>query len=151
MALSCKLASRPLLDQNRHCFCACPIAPRSAFSKTVSSIARAEIWKVRPRPIRARVATLSPVTSRSINSTRPESGAKAPLICAIKVDLPAPFGPMMAWISPAWRSIDTLSVAFRAPKDLVKDVARSKASDMRTRLPGQNPRHPAPRKKDNAK
>src|SRR5690606_19920883 len=80
------------------------------------SIASDEIWKVRPSPRRARADTPRPVMSLPRKRIVPALGFSVPLIWWISVVLPAPFGPISAWISPGLRSRLTLSVAFRPPK-----------------------------------
>src|SRR5690554_2568117 len=59
---------------------------------------------------------------------RPESGARLPAIWAISVDLPAPLGPIRAWISPGRRSSETSRVACSAPKRLFRLSSVSTAS-----------------------
>ncbi len=44
-------------------------------------------------------------------STAPVSGARLPLAMLNNVDLPEPFSPRRAWISPPWNSIVTSSLA----------------------------------------
>jgi hypothetical protein len=43
--------------------------------------------------------------------TSPEVGSRSPSIVSIAVDLPAPFGPSSATVSPGWMSKDTWSSA----------------------------------------
>src|SRR5262245_20606055 len=47
---------------------------------------------------------------------RPESGGSAPQSCWTMVVLPAPFGPISAWISPGATESETLSTATTPPK-----------------------------------
>src|ERR1700677_218937 len=54
------------------------------------------------------------------NRMAPASGASSPKSCEISVVLPAPFGPMTAWTSPAMTSSDRESLAARLPKRLVR-------------------------------
>src|SRR6056297_1763488 len=108
-----------------------PSAPRVAFCNTVSSIARADTWKVRARPRRARARVGKCVTSRPAKLTWPASGLRAPQIWAIRVDLPAPLGPITAWISPGRRSRLTSSQARTAPKDLLNPLVVRMGSVMR--------------------
>src|ERR1700733_1596270 len=60
---------------------------------------------------------------------RPPSGDRTPDIWLISVVLPAPFGPMMAWISPGLTSSVTSSVTARLPKFLRSPSSRSTASE----------------------
>src|SRR5690606_34304981 len=50
----------------------------------------------------------------------PVSCLSVPQIWWMSVDLPAPFGPISAWISPGRRSSETSSVARSAPNDLLR-------------------------------
>src|SRR3954453_10679914 len=59
---------------------------------------------------------------------RPASAASCPLNCAIKVVLPAPFGPMTACNSPFRTSKERSSVATMPPKRLQRPVTRRSAS-----------------------
>src|SRR5260370_16722120 len=49
----------------------------------------------------------------------PESAATAPVMILIRVDLPAPFSPMIACTSPPRSSNETLLTAFTPPTNLV--------------------------------
>ena len=60
-----------------------------------------------------RMATVWPSTS-----TLPLSGWYTPLRIFISVDLPAPFSPISAWISPPCRVKSTLSSTRTGPKAL---------------------------------
>src|ERR1700733_11960336 len=53
---------------------------------------------------------------------RPAFGASSPQIWVIRVDFPAPFGPIRAWSSPARTVSVTSSVASTAPKDFRRPV-----------------------------
>src|SRR3546814_14069698 len=55
---------------------------------------------------------------------------------AIRVDLPAPLGPISAWISPGSTARSTPSVAFKAPKALCRPCSSRSASVM-ARLSGE--------------
>ena len=88
------------------------------FCSAVISIANDETWKVRARPRRARATASSPVTSRPLNRTVPLSGGTVPAIWPMRVDFPAPFGPISAWISPGYSVSDTSSLTARPPKYL---------------------------------
>src|SRR6266576_2421517 len=56
---------------------------------------------------------------------RPRSGASEPAAIAIKVDLPAPFSPRRAWISPAWASNVTPLTASTPSKLFHTSASRS--------------------------
>src|SRR3546814_8473287 len=103
---------------------------------TENSQASYETWKVRPSPRRARRATGQPVTSSPSSTTRPASGLRPPASWAIRVDLPAPLGPISAWISPGSTARSMPSVAFKAPKALCRPCSSSSASVM-ARLSGE--------------
>src|SRR5919204_4581506 len=64
------------------------------------------------------------------NRIAPASGRSSPASCATSVVLPAPFGPMMASVSPASTSRSTAHVAMSAPKLLVNP--RTSSSDSPT-------------------
>ena len=57
----------------------------------------------------------SPVRSSPSNTMRPEVGAITPVTQLKKVDFPAPFGPMMARISPRGTVSETLLSAVNPP------------------------------------
>src|ERR687889_2465728 len=63
-------------------------------------------------------------TRRPATSIVPASGATAPVMILISVDLPAPFSPTSACTSPAHRSKDTPRSARTPAYDLVIDSAR---------------------------
>src|SRR5882672_7625199 len=77
------------------------------------------IWNERARPMRARCGAARAVTSTPSKRTRPASGRRPPASCPMKVVLPAPFGPMIACVSPSRTSRSMPSVARNAPKLLV--------------------------------
>src|SRR6185295_16624162 len=58
------------------------------------------IWKLLARPLRLMISGSNPAMLSPCKSMRPELTPKRPLIRLNSVDLPAPFGPMMAWRSP---------------------------------------------------
>src|SRR5690349_14819079 len=60
----------------------------------------------------------------------PVSGLRLPVSWWTRVVLPAPLGPIRAWISPGRTSIETLSVARSPPKRLTRPVAASRGSAM---------------------
>ena len=55
----------------------------------------------------------------------PRSGASAPVMILISVDLPAPFSPTSAWTSPAASSNETPLSARTPANDFVIEVADS--------------------------
>ena len=67
----------------------------------------------------------SPVMSSPLSRMRPEVGRSTPVRQLKNVLLPAPFGPMMARISPRWISKLTLLSAVRPPKRIVRPSVRS--------------------------
>src|SRR5947208_7959488 len=77
------------------------------------------IWNERARPLRARRGAGRCVMSSPANRMRPASGRRLPASWPMKVVLPAPFGPMMACVSPSRTSKSMPSVARSAPKLLV--------------------------------
>src|SRR5438874_12602890 len=74
------------------------------------------IWKERASPLRARRGAGSRVMSSPPKTMRPPSGRRLPASWPMKVVLPAPFGPMMACVSPSRASKSMPSVARSAPK-----------------------------------
>src|SRR3981081_3487315 len=84
------------------------------------------IWKERANPRRARAGAESAVMSSPAKRTRPRSGRRSPASWLISVVLPAPFGPMMAWVSPSRISRLTSSHASSAPKLLVRPLTSSR-------------------------
>src|SRR6185295_10709043 len=74
------------------------------------------IWNERASPLRARFGAERAVTSSPAKRMRPASGRRLPASWLMKVVLPAPFGPMMAWVSPSRTARSMPSVARRAPK-----------------------------------
>src|ERR1700675_1964342 len=64
----------------------------------------------------------------------PASGRNSPASAATSVVLPAPFGPITAWISPGSTASPTSLAAIRPPKRLVSPaVSRSGSAMRRTR------------------
>src|SRR5882762_1492674 len=84
------------------------------------------IWKERAKPRRARAGAESAVMSSPAKRTRPRSGRRSPASWLISVVLPAPFGPMMAWVSPSRISRLTSSHASSAPKLLERPLTSSR-------------------------
>src|SRR5262252_5560249 len=74
------------------------------------------IWNERARPLRARCGADSAVTSSPPNRTSPRSGRIPPASWPMSVVLPAPFGPMIACVSPSRTSRSMPSLARSAPK-----------------------------------
>src|SRR5258705_5793581 len=83
------------------------------------------IWNERARPLRARRGAERCVMSSPANTIRPASGRRLPASWPMKVVLPAPFGPMMACVSPSRTSKSMPSVARSAPKVLTKFLTSS--------------------------
>src|SRR2546425_4994068 len=83
------------------------------------------IWNERARPLRARRGAGRYVMSSPANRMRPPSGRRLPASCPMKVVLPAPFGPMMACVSPSRTSRSMPSVARSAPKLFVSPLTSS--------------------------
>src|SRR5260221_11306591 len=83
------------------------------------------IWKERANPRRARAGAESDVMSSPAKRTRPRSGRRLPASWLISVVLPAPFGPMMAWVSPSRTSRLTSSHASSAPKLFARPLTSS--------------------------
>ena len=102
-----------------------PCTARATVSSADSSPASAVIWKLRASPIRARRCGASRVMSAPSSNTWPDDGASVPIICAISVVFPAPFGPISACSSPGAMLSETPRVTTSAPKDLCSSrVAR---------------------------
>src|ERR1700723_954831 len=78
--------------------------PNNAATERFSNTERCSngkgIWKDRPRPARQRCSGGKPVMSRPSSRMRPRSGRSMPVMRLNRVDLPAPFGPMMPSASP---------------------------------------------------
>src|SRR5260221_8875436 len=83
------------------------------------------IWNERARPLRARRGAERCVMSSPANTIRPASGRRLPASWPMKVVLPAPFGPMMACVSPSRTSRSMPSLARSAPKLLVSPLTSS--------------------------
>src|SRR6266581_6420529 len=83
------------------------------------------IWNERARPLRARRGAGRCVMSSPANRMRPASGRRLPASWPMKVVLPAPFGPMMACVSPSRTSRSMPSVARKAPKLFVSPLTSS--------------------------
>src|SRR4051812_41565095 len=98
-------------------------------------------------PARPRRSGGAWVTTHSPMAIEPAVTARSPESRLIRVDLPAPFGPMTAWISPVRTSRETSATACSPPKRFVSPSARSAASGMAGLAGGQRlggrprPRH----------
>src|SRR5258708_13539623 len=84
------------------------------------------IWNERANPRCERTGAESAVMSSPAKRTRPRSGTRSPASWPISVVLPAPFGPMIACVSPSSTSRSTLSLASSAPKLLVRPRTSSR-------------------------
>src|SRR5258707_7461995 len=111
------------------------------FSYTVSRGKMLVRWNDRPIPRRQRSWGAMPVTSRSLNTTRPSSGSRCPVIRLKSVVLPAPLGPMIALIDPRGTVNDTPPTAMKPPKFL---------ESPRTSSTGGPPRHAGPQREHRA-
>ena len=88
------------------------------FCRAVNSGATEDTWKVRASPSLARATMSRRSMSRPAKRMEPLSCRTSPATCLMTVDLPAPFGPISAWISPGRKSSVTSSLATTAPKRL---------------------------------
>src|SRR4051794_13685149 len=93
--------------------------PSITFSATVNAGISMKCWWTMPMP--AAMASSGPENRTGSPSTRisPSSGWYRPYRTFIRVDLPAPFSPSSAWISPGATTRSTESFAVSAPKRLV--------------------------------
>src|SRR5712664_1353647 len=83
------------------------------------------IWNERARPLLARLWAGSAVMSSPPKRIRPASGRRLPASWAISVVLPAPFGPIIACVSPSRTSRSMPSLARSAPKFLERPLTSS--------------------------
>src|SRR5579871_3668677 len=83
-------------------------------------------WNERPSPIPQILYGATPVTSRPLTRTRPAVGCRWPVIRLNSVDLPAPFGPITAAISPSATARSTSDTARKPPKDFERPRTSSK-------------------------
>src|SRR5438105_4138184 len=97
----------------------CAWTARATLSSAEKSGKMLVIWKERASPSRERAGASSDVTSCPANRVVPASGLRSPASWPISVVLPAPFGPMIACVSPSSTSRSTRSVARRPPKLLL--------------------------------
>src|SRR5215212_885768 len=87
--------------------------------------------------------------SRPLNQIRPALGARWPEIVLIKVVLPAPFGPIIQWTSPASSRKSMSSLATSPRKRFVRPCvlmssATTQPSRRRSKDTFESARHPAP-------
>src|SRR6185312_1818571 len=102
----------------------------ATFSSALKSRSTEVIWNERASPSCTRAWIGRRVTSRPRKRMVPESAARPPVSWLTSVVLPAPLGPIRAWISPCFTSIDTLSVASSPPKRFTSRSVTSRASVM---------------------
>src|SRR5207248_7474160 len=96
-------------------------------------------------PSRERRSGGARVTSSPRKRTRPEVVLSSPERRLRKVDLPAPFGPMMAWTAPASMRKEIPATAASAPK---RRVSASVSSNASTTGSPQQAREPAGKRED---
>src|SRR3954454_1054521 len=90
------------------------------------------------------VSGLRPVMSASPRRMVPLVGGRSPESRLVSVDLPAPLGPITAWMRPRQRSTETSFTAARPPKRLVSRAAESRTSSpIRALLAAREPLHQA--------
>src|SRR5262245_52132742 len=95
----------------------CAINAACTFSNTVSFGKMLVRWNDRPTPSAQSRYGAMPVTSRPPRCTLPESARRWPVMRLNSVDLPAPFGPMMATISRRSTARLTPSIAATPPNE----------------------------------
>ena len=100
-------------------------AAMRTFSSVVALGRMLVIWYERAMPFCEMPSGGSVVMSSPLNRMRPEVGCNTPVRQLKKVLLPAPFGPMIARISPRLTSKFTLLSAVRPPKRIVSPSVRS--------------------------
>src|SRR5207248_10187740 len=125
-----KLLSRRASARKRKEWPAWACTASATFSMARNSRSTAVIWKERASPSCTRAWIGRWVTSRPAKWMLPESGLRLPVSWPTSVVLPAPLGPIRAWISPGRTSIERLSVATRPPKRLTRCRVESSASAM---------------------
>ena len=89
------------------------------FSSTVRCGNTAEIWNERTRPMRAMRAGAEPVISRPLKKIWPRVGSRKCVSRLKQVVLPAPFGPISAWMLPRRTLSDTSLTATKPLNSLV--------------------------------
>src|SRR3546814_15225548 len=77
-----------------------------------------------------------PRSDRPSNSTEPASGRNRPVSTFRSVDLPAPFGPMIAWIVPSWTCRRTSFSAASPPNRFETPETSRSAMGSALLLPG---------------
>src|SRR4051812_11999688 len=86
---------------------------------------------------------VQPVTSRPPSVISPDVDGTSPESRLVSVDLPAPFGPITAWMRPRHKSTETPFTAASPPKRLVRFFACSTASLMPGLLAARQALHQA--------
>ena len=111
------------------------------FSSTDRCANTAEIWNERTTPRRAIAAGCSCVMSSPSKTILPEVGVRNLVSRLKQVVLPAPFGPISAWIVPRRTRRLTLSTATKPLNSLVRSgVSRMKSEALMVTLPASPPR-----------
>src|SRR6185312_3467160 len=98
------------------------------FSSTVSFGKILVCWNERPSPMPQILCGATPVTSRPLTCTLPAVGRRWPVIRLNSVDLPAPFGPITAAISPSATARSTSETARKPANDLERPRTSSIAA-----------------------
>src|SRR5262249_50415284 len=94
------------------------LSARRILSSTVCISNTVGLWNLRPRPSMAISVSSSAVRSCvPLKKTSPSSGRVLPVTTSIMVVLPAPFGPMIARISPGATVSDRLLSALKPSKE----------------------------------
>src|SRR5881296_1183056 len=130
--------------QKRKLWPACACTASATLSRAVNSRKMLVIWNERASPRCERAGAGSAVTSAPANRIVPASGGRSPESWPISVVLPAPFGPMIASVSPSATSRSTPSVATRPPKRLVSPRTASSVSATGDAGAGQQAEETAP-------
>src|SRR5690242_1455070 len=127
-ASSASLSVRYSRSERDQKFGPCPRWIRKAactFSSTVSLGKMLVRWNERPRPMPQILKGATPVMSRPSTTTRPAVGCRWPVMRLNSVDLPAPFGPITAAISPSATARSTSLTARKPPNDLDRPLTSS--------------------------
>ena len=103
-----------------------PMLLSARFSATVRVGARAKCWYTMPIPSCRASAGLRMRAGRPSTSIEPSSGSSIPLTMLISVDLPAPFSPRIARISPRRTSSEIPAFAVTPGKCFVIPVSLSR-------------------------
>src|SRR5450755_3036774 len=106
----------------------------SRFSNTVMSPNGRGTWYVRPIPSLHRPAASSLVTVRPARRTSPALGARSPEMRPNRLVLPAPFGPTIPTVSPAWTVRERSSATTTRPNRLVTPSSWSSGFVIRSRV-----------------